>query len=457
MNPWIARNLVYRPATWIRGEPVFSLLRRYERSQWWPTERHRAAQEEHLDGLLRHAAARSPHYRTLVRDAGIDPERIGAGDLPRLPVLTKADLVQHAPALQIPRPPGTTSWKTTGGSTGGPVRIPKSRRATATEQAASWRSYGWYGIRPGDPQARFWGVALERRARLRFRAIDRVLNRVRFSAFAFRPEDLSHYYAELARARPAWAYGYVSMLSEFAAFCLEERLPLADLGIRAVVTTSEVLGAADRERIARAFGAPVFNEYGCGEVGAILYECERGRLHAMMENLLLELEPDPTPDEPRAHRVLVTDLHNLAFPLVRYDVGDRVVPAPGCECGRGLEAFERVFGRAYDMIESPEGRRFHGEFFLYILEAARDRSLPVRQAQFVQTAPDRVEVRIVPLGTYRDDVGSFFCEEIERRTDGALRASAVGVEEIAREPSGKIRLVKALSGGVLRPGGAASA
>lgn len=447
MNPWIARNLIYRPATWLRGEAVFSKLREYQQSQWWTQARLEAMQERALDRLLSHAVGRSSFYRERARAAGIDPERVSAADLSRLPLLTKSDLVEHGERMQIGRLPGTTSWKTTGGSTGVAVRLRKNRDATAAEQAASWRSYGWYGLRPGDMQARFWGVPLSARARWRFRSIDLVLNRIRFSAFAFRPEDLRGYFEELQRARPAWAYGYVSMLSEFASFCLSAKLPLPEVGIRAVVTTAEVLSEADREKIQRAFGCPTYNEYGCGEVGAVLYECERGRLHAMMENLLLELQSDPTPDEPNAQRLVITDLHNLATPLIRYDVGDRVVPADGCDCGRGLTAFRRVFGRAYDMIQAPDGRSFHGEFFLYIVEAARDRGLPVRQAQFVQTAPDRIEIRVVPLDGFGSDVADFLSGEVERGTGGRLAASVVEVAEIRRESSGKMRLIKALDVG----------
>ncbi len=444
MHPWVARHFVYQPATWLRGEPVFRTLRRYEQTQWWSPEQIEALQETYLDRLLRYATRRSRYYSDLARDSGIDSSRISAQDLIRFPTLSKSDLRDSIDRIQTFRLPGTTSWKTTGGSTGAAVRLKKNRWATATEQAASWRSYGWYGIRPGDMQARFWGVPLDAKTRLRFKSIDFVLNRVRFSAFAFTPEDLAAYYLEIERVRPVWAYGYVSMLSQFAAYCIEEKLPLDEVGIRAVVTTSEVLSDADRERIEQAFGATVYNEYGCGEVGAILYECERGSLHAMSENLVLELEPDPTPEEPQAHRLIVTDLHNLATPLIRYDLQDRVVPAPPCSCGRGLAAFKRVFGRAYDMIEAPDGRRFHGEFFLYILEAGRDRGLAIGQAQFVQVEPDLVEVRVVPLKGYGEEDGRFLSQSIEERTQGQLRAVVVLKDSIEREASGKIRLVKAL-------------
>jgi phenylacetate-CoA ligase len=453
VNPWVARNLVYRPATWLRGEPVFRLLRQYDESQWLPAEKIAAAQEEAVAQILRHAASSTAHYGKLVRQAGLDPARVDAKDLACLPVLTKLDLVERSHHLQAPLRLGTTSWKTTGGSTGVPVRLRKDRLASAAEQAASWRSYGWFGIRPGDRQARFWGTPQTTRARVRYGAIDLVLNRNRFSAFAFRREDLGRYFARVARTRPTWVYGYVSMLVQFARHCLDEGLPLAGVGVRAVVTTSEVLTPGDRALLREAFAAPVQDEYGCGEVGAVLYECERGTMHLMAENLFVELLPDPTPEQPRAARLVVTDLHNRATPLLRYDLGDRVVPAPPCACGRGLPSFSSVFGRAYDFVETSDGTRYHGEFFLYVLESARDRGLAVQQVQFVQRAPDHLEILLVPGTGGGADAGPWMAEELARRTEGRLRVTGRRVDSIAREASGKIRLIRVERGSV--PGASA--
>jgi phenylacetate-CoA ligase len=419
------------------------LLREYERSQWWPPERIAAQQEERLGEILRFAATHSPFYREQAKRRGLVPDRLSASDLERFAPLEKADLVARAADLHVKRLPGTYSWKTTGGSTGIPVRLRKNRFATAAEQAASWRSYGWYGVRPGDRQARFWGTPITGKARLRARAIDWVMNRDRFSAFAFTRADLRGYYERLAQARPAWVYGYVSMLVEFARFCIEEALPLGELEIRSVVTTSEALSQPDRELISSGFGAPVFNEYGCGEVGAVLYECDRGSLHLMAENLFVELVPAPTEEKPDAQRILITDLHNRATPLIRYDVADRVVPAPPCACGRGLPAFQEIFGRAYDFVEASDGTRYHGEFFLYHLEQARDGGVPIVQAQFVQGPADRILIRIVPGPGYREQHGEDIAREISNASGGRFDVEAECVDALTRERSGKIRLIVA--------------
>ncbi len=267
------------------------------------------------------------------------------------------------------------------------------------------------------------------------------MNRDRFSAFAFSRQDLRRYFERLVGSRPTWVYGYVSMLVEFAEFCVAEGLDLHALGIKAVVTTSEQLIPSDRDRIHRGFGAPVFNEYGCGEVGAILYQCEQQSLHLMAENLFLELVPDPTEEKPDAHRILVTDLHNRATPLIRYDISDRVVPAPPCSCGRGLPAFSEIFGRAYDFVQATDGTRYHGEFFLYYLEQARDQGLPIVQAQFVVAEPDLVRIRLVPGTGYRNEHGQKLADRIRRASDERFRVEVESVSGLARERSGKIRLI----------------
>ena len=442
MNPWLARNFVYRPATWLRGEPVFGLLKQYEASQWWSPAEVALEQEQKLREILRFAAKHSTFYREQIEPQGLTAARLEAADLERFAPLTKTDLVERATDIHVNRLPGTYSWKTTGGSTGVPVRLRKNRYATAAEQAASWRSYGWYGIQPGDRQARFWGTPITGMGRNRACAIDWVLNRDRFSAFAFSREDLRGYYKSLVARRPTWIYGYVSMLVEFSSFCIEERLPLRELGVCAVVTTSEALKATDRDVIANGFEAPVFNEYGCGEVGAVLYECEKSSLHLMAENLFLELIPAPTQDRPDAHRILITDLHNRATPLIRYDVADRLVPAlDDCPCKRGLPAFREVFGRAYDFVEAADGTRYHGEFFMYHLEQARDAGIPIIQAQFVQESDERILLRVVPGPHYGTEHGRLLADAIVRASDGRFSADVVCVKALSRERSGKIRLI----------------
>src|SRR5690625_6843503 len=74
-----------------------------------------------------------------------------------IPFLQKADLIKHIDEI-VTYKSKLASAKTTGGSTGEPVKLYKNPDALARERAATWRSYGWAGITNGDRQARFWGV-----------------------------------------------------------------------------------------------------------------------------------------------------------------------------------------------------------------------------------------------------------------------------------------------------------
>src|SRR6185436_14536395 len=99
---------------------------------------------------------------------------------------------------------------------------------------------------------------------------------------------IHRYLTHLASFRPQYLYGYGSMLRAMAMYLVDKKRTFpADL--TAVISTAEALTPPDRRLFERAFSAPVFNEYGCGELGTIAHECESGTLHVHAENLLVEI------------------------------------------------------------------------------------------------------------------------------------------------------------------------
>ena len=407
LNSRIFKYGVFWPVVTARGEPVFKLLSELEESQWFPEERLREIQEEKLARVLAHSRKHVRFYRD--RDGStVDVERSPSLLLRQLPLITKADLIASNAALRSDSHRGPVTVKTTGGSTGQAVTVRKSRRATALEAAANWRGFRWEGIDIGHRQGRFWGMPVTTFGRFRAKTIDWVANRRRFSAFKFSPEDIARYLIEISKFRPQYLYGYASMLRSLAAHVIQsgESFP-ADL--RAVVSTSEPLTPPDRRLFQQAFAAPVFNEYGCGELGTIAHECERGQLHVHAENLLVEILDSSTgaatsgPGE-----VVVTELNNLAMPLVRYQLGDFAeMSHQPCPCGRTLPTLHNVFGRSYDMIRNRQGEHFHGEFFMYIFEDARRQNMGVNAFQVVQNDYEHVTVRVVAAPEYGPDTESF--------------------------------------------------
>ena len=92
----------------------------------------------------------------------------------------------------------------------------------------------------------------------------------------------------LVRFKPRIIQAYARSLAPFARF-LRER-GLKPPRPNAIVTSAEVLDPADRQMIEEVFGSPVFNRYGCREVGVIASECPaHWGLHVAAEGLLIEV------------------------------------------------------------------------------------------------------------------------------------------------------------------------
>jgi phenylacetate-CoA ligase len=392
MNKYLSRYLFYYPSTLMKGELIGAYLKQARKFQWLTTEEIEKYQLNRVRKLVRFAMEHSPFYRDRYKKVISSSEDIRSlRDLEKLPVLTKSDLIEHRERI-------STIWasisgsKVTGGSTGQPVHLKKNPSALARERAVTWRSYEWAGIEIGDPQARFWGVPHTRLGKAKALVTDVIANRLRISAFDLTEESLASYYRKMMRFKPAYIYGYVSVIEMLADYLTKNELP-GFLSLRSVITTSEILIPSVREKIKDAFGCPVFNEYGCGEVGSIAHECEHGNLHVMADNLYVEVDAG----KESAGEILVTDFFNYAMPLIRYRVGDLGKwTNGGCVCGRGLPEIESICGRAYDLIHTTDGRMVHPEAIIYIFEALQKESGAFGQFQAIQCSDSEMLVKVVP-------------------------------------------------------------
>jgi phenylacetate-CoA ligase len=122
---------------------------------------------------------------------------------------------------------------------------------------------------------------------------------------------------------------------------------------REVWTGGETLTPAMRRFIADTFGCTVVDSYGASEFFTLACECSRGSLHLNSDWAILEPVDErgrPVPAGEPGASVLLTNLANHVQPLIRYDLGDRVVmrDAP-CSCGSALPVIE-VQGRRDDTL-----------------------------------------------------------------------------------------------------------
>jgi len=364
-------------------------------SQRWPLQRLQAHQLAALRDLVNHAFRDSAFYRRRFEQAGIRPEDICSfEDLRRLPRLSKAEVQDHLDEIVVPGVDDAPyTRKRTSGSTGTPLTVVVDERAMQLKRAATLRHNRWAGYRSGDAVGLIWGDIPSPsgwRARLYRALVERyvVLDSQRISEAA-----MGDFCAALRKGGIRCLLGQAQPLFEFACFVMDRGIH--DLPVRSVIPTAMALHPSQRQAMERNLGWEVFERYGSEETSIIASECELHRgLHVHAEGLLLEVMRGDRPAAPGEEgELLVTDLLNYAMPLIRYEIGDLVVPGDGsCPCGRSLPVLQRVAGRVADCIVSPEGYLVSGIAITDHLAAIPG----IRQAQIVQEELSRLRVNVVP-------------------------------------------------------------
>ncbi|WP_437905708.1 phenylacetate--CoA ligase family protein [Sorangium sp. So ce327] len=359
--------------TRLMGRETLKDLERIERSQWRSENEIRDLSFRRMLAALQFAEQHVPFYRARFAEHGVRAASVKAPeDLLRFPVLTRADLRAHGQDLLAEGFVGRLYASGTGGSTGEPVQFRFDHRTYERRIAAAMRSDGWAGARLGDRELHLWSTVLvsETLAKKAKRSLhEAILRKKMISAFDLSDRRLAALLDEIARYRPQLIVGYASALYHAARYALSDGRALP--APRGIVTSAERLFAHQREAIERAFGAPVFDRYGCRELMLIAAECGRhAGKHINMENVFVELLHDgrhALPGEPG--EVVVTDLVCRSMPLIRYKNQDVAIAAGApCACGRGLPMLASVEGRVLDLLVGPDGELLAGEFFPHLIK-----------------------------------------------------------------------------------------
>lgn len=430
-------------------------------------------QRDRLRALVAHARLHSPYFAERYRDL---PE--GVDDLQALPPTHKRELMarfddwatdravtrQAAEAFMAdPARIGTdflgryALW-TTSGTTGDPAILVHDRRSLAVYMGLAaartlpgWR-LGFRLMRRGMKTAGIYAtgghyLACSMTAR---RHRERPSTRRQIKVFSVQA-PIEEVIEGLEAFQPAMLGGYPSVLKLLAEAQRDGRLAIHPL---LVTSGGEALYPADRQVIASAFGATVTNPYACSEGGILASECAHGWRHVNADWVILEpVEADyrPTPPGQRSFTTLLTYLGNRLQPVIRYDLGDRLVARPDpCPCGSPLPAVQ-VEGRTNDVLlfRTPAGALV--PVLPLAITSVFDETA-VGRYQLVQTDENTLSIRL----DRQDDARAWQTIETGVRAFLAARGLAhVAVvrddEPAAAQPgSGKFRLVWAMPGVLAR-------
>ncbi len=421
---------------WRTGSQHLRYLKELEQTQYDPTEVIRHRQWIRVRQLIQHAYDTVPYYRRIMDSRGLHPSDIRSlSDLSLLPILTKQNIRDHeTELLSSAFSKDRLTLKRTSGSTGVPLSIRVNRQAIEWKTACTLRSDMWSGYRRGGRVAKVWGnpeyLHHGWKGKLRNWLLDRAIYLDTLHVDDARMQAFTN---QLRAAPPSLLFGHAHSLYLYA--CYLRRTKQECIRPDGIISTAMLLHRHERQVIEEVFGRPVTDRYGCEETSLIASACEvHHGLHLNADSVYAELRPglDGT-----SGQLLLTDLTNMAMPLIRYQVGDVVLGSERtCSCGRGLPMIESIQGREADYVLTPSRRLISGislteNFALKITGAA--------QVQIVQEKIDFLRVRLVRDERFNAQSHRQIRELVQATFGDEMAYEVEFVDRIPQERSGKYR------------------
>jgi len=425
---------------WIQGgSELIGLLR----NQFRPTHELLQQQLRDLRHQIEHAMMHVPFYRNAYREHGFQVSDLKSlPDLARLPVIRRTQ-IQEAPEIFLSTHTKRDAWKEshTSGSTGQPLYTwfdPNAWRGLRYVLKA--RRLIHQGMRIGQKVLivdDFDPHKIENHLRHNFLPGEKYLGiRQYLSVF----EPIAKHTRVIESVRPDFIYGFPSYFSELASHWnphLQSKIPL-----KALMTSSESVDPATRERLESIFQVPVLDVYGSTEFKEIAWQCRKGLgYHINMESVIVEVVdasghpvPSGIPGE-----IVVTSLTNRAMPLIRYQTGDRgTLLSESCPCGSSLMRLGEIHGRNVDYVPIPELGRLSPYDFTTTLSVFKD----LLQFKVIRRREKVIEVKALLRTGAHPGVLSDIRQALETRVQHKIRVFVQQVESIPRGPSGKHRVVE---------------
>lgn len=384
--------------------------------QWMTPQAIVARQFQQLALLAQHCVLHSDHFAKRLKEAQTTIEGIcNYEGIKKLPLLSRKELLNSGETIycrEIPKSHGTVFTIKTSGSTGEPVLIKKTDLSQLDLLASCLQDQIWH---KRDFNKRFCVI------------------RDSIKAYAQKPDwglpvhplfktgpslelpvtsEIGELAQWIADFQPNTLLLYPNVLRGLTEYCIRHRVSFN--GLEHIRTIGEMLSAENRQSASALFHSKVEDLYSSNEVGTIAIECPiSGLYHVMADNLIVEIlnEDGEHCASEETGRVVITDLHNFATPIIRYDIGDYAEVGPPCSCGKGLPTLKKICGRERNLIVMSDGRKYWPRVGAHHLIGIA----PVQQCQLIQESFETIEVRLVTTRPLTSLEESTLCHRIQNR------------------------------------------
>jgi phenylacetate-CoA ligase len=322
------------------------------KNQWAIPDSIRAIQNRFLANLY-YAASRSPYYQTLFEQHSY--RELNVDNLSGLPLLTKTTVKQERQRLVSSIHKQNTLLKEkTGGSTGKPTQMYRTRESMNWSRASKLRTFFANGYSLFGRTAKVSYYPANKKIYHRF-GIHRYIN-VNYDI------PIEEQVKRICDTKPEFIEGICSGLEDIAKYSIAHGIKLPSP--RRIFTNSESLDDSMRQKIVEGFGCDPIDVYATTEAKWVAWECERHEgYHINSDLVIVEIvDDDGQPCQyGEVGNIVVTDLTNTGMPFIRYAIEDvGVLAGSVCSCGRTFPLIKKIYGKTSEFINLPGGMQKPG-------------------------------------------------------------------------------------------------
>jgi phenylacetate-CoA ligase len=428
-------------ANYLRYRRILHTLRN---KVWLKTSELEAIQEKKLRAILNHAYRNVPFYHRLFDSVGVRPDDIKTvEDLSKIPITTKSQL-KNAKKEIIARNIDLNNCveRATSGSTGDPLTLLFSKDDVLYVGA----SYDIVRIENGFKLFRDVLLSTTGESVTSNKKWYKHLGILRKEGLnVFEPLDVQ--IQILKKVKPDAMWGYPSAIKLLAKEVQEKNIK--EVSPRLIFTASEVFDPETRDFINSVFNVDLFDVYGSWEAGGCMaWECgEHAGYHMSMDTVLMEFvdENGERVSGGERGKVVVTNLHSYAMPIIRYEIGDFAIPTDEeCSCGRGGYLMKAIEGRSKDILLTSNGKIIVSSFVPYLFypdciysEATVKQYQKIKQFQVIQKTKEEILIKIVKEPESDGEEFNYILTNFKNVFGENIDIKLTFVESIPPLPSGK--------------------
>lgn len=373
---------------WFKGSPIGKPYKEIKFIQEHSFEEGLPIRERALNNLIAYAKENSPFYKNIDGDT-----------LSSFPIMNKMDLLANYDMIKvkedkIPGQKGAVHIQTTSGSTGTPFRIPQDTNKRL-RRIAELKYFGKVvGFRTHDKliHLRTWNKWQQKTAKQ-----IKTENIVPFDIASMGDADLKRLCELTISTKAVCLRGYASSLGKLAEYARGKNYKFPHLKI--AIAGAESLQDDVRAIYKEVMKSEIISQYANEECGILAQETipTKDADNPMYLNYsgyffeILKFDSDEPAEYGELGRIVITDLYNYAFPLLRYDNGDVGMLLPPNKNSKGYPIVGKLFGRRFDLTYTTSGSCISPLTYGRILKHYEN----IAQWQFIQEDEKRYCLKVI--------------------------------------------------------------